>query len=433
MTFSDALHVLRTNNESIGAAVAALNESKEQQGAARGLFFPRLTASGRYSRIDDPITIDLHAVSDLITTLHGLPAGTIPPFELSVQDDEFWQADLSLTWSLFTGGRILAVNRAADAQVQSTQAQVLRTESALISELARSYFGLHLARQAVNLHREVCDAMARHLQKAQKLEQAGMLARVERLHAEVAHAEAQRTLQGAIRDVYIAQASLNNLLSLQDSITAVSPLFIPRHIHPVTHFQKRAREQSPLLKQAAMHRVIAHENYRKEVGAFSPTLYLFGTRKLYTKDSTILEPDWVAGIGMDMTLFDGFSRSRKVNAARYKEQQVRYREKKIYRDVETLVDTLYHTLMKAREQFETSRASRASAEEYCRVRNRAFEAGYATSLDVVDARLALSRVKLEQLTAVYIYDVTLAALLEASGCSGDFETYMAKADTEDIS
>ena len=430
ITFSKALQIMHVGNETISAALAKKNQSEEKKLAARGLFFPRVGINGSYSRINEPITIDLNSIRDVITTLHGLPSNSIPDFELDVQDEDFWQADLTMTWPIFTGGRILAANRAADAQVQASEAKVHSTESRLISELAGRYFRLRLAREMIDLRRETLDAMAQHLYKAQKFEENGMIAKGERLHAEVSYANADKELKGAIRDADIALASLNNILSLQESIEPVSPLFILTTIQPMTYFQGKAQERNPVLEQIAMQRVIAHQGYKKEIASFSPNVYLFGTRKLYTKDATILEPDWIAGIGVDLTIFEGFSRSKQVNAAKFQEQEVMYLEKKMRRDIGTLVSTLYQELMKAQEQFDTLKTSRISAEEYFRVRSRAFEAGYATSLDVVDAQLALSRIKWEQLAAAYKYDITLARLLEASGSSKDFEKYIAEPGIE---
>ena len=99
-------------------------------------------------------------------------------------------------------------------------------------------------------------------------------------------------------------------------------------------------------------------------------------------------------------------------------------------NVESLVEKRYQELMKAREQYRATETARRSAEEYLRVRTRAFQEGYATSLDVVDAQLALSRVQTERLMAVYEYDVALAQLLEASGLSERFEGYRTEKDAE---
>jgi len=107
-----------------------------------------------------------------------------------------------------------------------------------------------------------------------------------------------------------------------------------------------------------------------------------------------------------------------------------YLEQRANRDIETLVEKRYHELMKALEQHEALESALVSTREYLRVRTRSFEEGFATSVDVVDAQLALSRVKIESLVAVYDFDVALAELLEASGESEKFETYRARADLE---
>jgi hypothetical protein len=44
-------------------------------------------------------------------------------------------------------------------------------------------------------------------------------------------------------------------------------------------------------------------------------------------------------------------------------------------------------------------------------------------MDVVDARLNLSKVKIERLNALYEYDISLAVLLEVSGLSEEYDSY----------
>jgi outer membrane protein TolC len=53
-----------------------------------------------------------------------------------------------------------------------------------------------------------------------------------------------------------------------------------------------------------------------------------------------------------------------------------------------------------------------------------------TSLNVVDAQLALSKVKIEKLNAVYAFDVALAQLLEVCGLSQTYGVYQNNDDVE---
>ena len=103
---------------------------------------------------------------------------------------------------------------------------------------------------------------------------------------------------------------------------------------------------------------------------------------------------------------------------------------KLARDLETLISSNYQALMKAREQFGALQTALALAQENLRVRRRAFEEGLSTSLEVVDAQLSLSAVKVERLGAVCDFDVALAGLLANSGRSMDFIEYLSKTETD---
>jgi outer membrane protein TolC len=98
--------------------------------------------------------------------------------------------------------------------------------------------------------------------------------------------------------------------------------------------------------------------------------------------------------------------------------------------VATLVEQKHRELRQAREQFESLDATVTLAGESLRVRTLAFDEGLATSLEVVDARLALARVELKRLAAAYEFDVALAELLSACGESSRFDEYRKRADVE---
>jgi outer membrane protein TolC len=70
------------------------------------------------------------------------------------------------------------------------------------------------------------------------------------------------------------------------------------------------------------------------------------------------------------------------------------------------------------------------AEEYLRSKQSAYSAGMATTTDVVDATLSLSRAKLERVEIAYQFDVALARLLEASGISELFSKYLHSSTTK---
>ncbi len=431
MSFEEALEILQDKNEALMAARMEEGQREYEKAAAQGLYLPKVQFGMQYTRIDEPISIDLNDIRSVILGLHPtVPQAMVPSFESQVQDDTFWKTHVNALWPVFTGGQISAANRAADAFLDEAREKVRFTESTLTSELAKRYFGLRLARKVTGVRRQVLAGLDKHLYQAKKLEENGMIARAERLHAEVFRSEAERGYKRALRDENIAQTALAGILSSEDNIVPTSPLFLLREFEPMEGFRSRAVSKNPILKQIGAKWEAAHQAYRKELGTFYPQVFLFGRHELHREDLTVLEPEWAVGVGINFTIFEGGARANRVKAAKAVETRVSLLAQRAERDIETLVEKRYQELMKSLEQLDVLGAAIVSAREYLRVRTRSFEEGFATSLDVVDAQLALSRVEIETLAARYDFDVALAQLLEASGESDKFEAYRARADLE---
>jgi outer membrane protein TolC len=432
ISFTEALNIMRRTNKTLSSAQNEEVRFNYERKAARGLFFPRLDANASFTEMDDKIIIDLNDIRSAMLFLHSdnPVANMLPSFETQVQNKGFWKLNATLTWPIFTGGKILAANNAAEARLNESQEKTKQVEDRLISELVSRYFGLRLAKSVVDIRKQVLDAMDQHLYEAKKLEEEGMIAKAERLHAEVFHSEAEREYKNAKRNMGMARAALNNTLSDDVDFEPISPLFIFKEIEPLSYYQQAAAEHNPILKQVDSKRELAHQGYKKEIAEFLPQVYLFGKKEIYTKDLTLLEPDWAVGVGLKINIFEGLAKYNRLKASEYLENQVSDLYTKAQRDILTLVEKRYNELMDALEQYESTDAALEFAQEYVRVRTRAFEEGLSTSVEVVDAQLALSRVKIERLTALYNFDVSLANLLEASGQNNEFEVYFNRSDVE---
>jgi len=431
LSFTQTLHLMSQNNEELLSTLQETARKREERLAAQGLYWPKIEAMGRYTRLDEPISIDLNDIREVILKLHpAVPDSAIPPFLLDVQDESFWRGQLSITWSIFTGGKIVSANRAAAAQLRYAQEQQQQTADRLTSDTVKRYFGLQLAMQVREVRGEVLDGMKRHAYQARRLEEEGLIARTERLHADVALAEADRELKGAERDVEIAQIALQNVISVSEELAPSSPLFIADISEPLAYFQSKALKSHPMIGQMDAQLELAHQKLQSEKARWSPDIYLFGVRELYSDDLTLLDPEWAAGIGANFTLFEGFSGLHNTRAARYMEQKTVYLRQKVQRDVMTISEKKYHEMQKAKEQFDMLQASLELNEENLRTRGVSFREGLATSLDVVDAQLTLSRTRVERLRAAYDFDVALAEFLEACGMSACFEDYRAYAEQE---
>ena len=88
----------------------------------------------------------------------------------------------------------------------------------------------------------------------------------------------------------------------------------------------------------------------------------------------------------------------------------------------------FNNLETARRVYLLLESSIADAEENLRLQELSFREGQSTSLDVIDARLALGQAQIERASAAFQFARTLAQLLEASGQTDKFTEYVRRAD-----
>jgi len=246
----------------------------------------------------------------------------------------------------------------------------------------------------------------------------------------VARSDAERQLRAAGHDVALARAALASLLSSDAPVEPASRLFVADALEPLEAFVARALENNPALARLEAQRGRASEAVRAEKAAWLPTVAAFGMRELHTDDLTIVSPTWVVGVTASITLFDGMARGHRIAAAKSQERRIDLLRERARRDLAALVEQKFRAMEKARDEYVSLDKTLELAAEVVRARTRAFEEGMGTSLEVVDARLALQALQLQRLAAAYACDVALAELLEAVGDADRFEAIRCQSEVD---
>ena len=460
VSFQQALDLVKKNNKALSSVSAEIDKFKSERNSAYGLYMPKISLEAKYTYINDDIVIDLSDVRTAMIatavnsnmafaqTLHptlppdqlqALAQGVesslnsgLPKFETKVQDRSFFKANILATMPIFVGGKIFAANDAKEAMITGAVEKKKNVENELITELVVRYYGTILLEEVVEVRKKVLDGIKKHLEVAKKLEEQGVIAKAERLHAEVYHAEAKREFNKALKTFEITKAGLKNTVSVDKDIIPTSKMFINKDIPELKIFISKAQEKNPLLKLIDSKKELAKQNYNVKRSSMMPQVFLFGMKELYEDDLTILDPKWAVGVGAKFTIFEGLSNYNDMEAAQFTKKQIQEFSLKAKSDIETLVEKRYNELNMALDEFESTKATLEFAEEYLRVRTRAFEEGLATSVEVIDAQLMMSKVKIAELSSAYSFDVALANLLEATGESNNFELYLTNQNTEFI-
>ncbi|WP_244244147.1 TolC family protein [Marilutibacter alkalisoli] len=423
LDFEQAQRRLLEVSDAMAAAEAGVRGKAAELEASRRLRLPEIGIDVRRIQFEKTLELPLGSLAPVAED-YGIQS----PLTFEFRD---WRTRPSLTaiLPLYTGGRIPAARNAAAAALRQSAAERELESQSLMVQLVQAYFGQQLAELAVDVRRDVRDGLERHLADARALEREGIATRAQRLQATVARDRAERDYQAAMGDLASARATLALLLRAGGDVEPTSGLFV--HDAPVetldaliasaaTSHPQRLRLQA-LSEQAS-------ESVRVHRAELKPQVFAFGQYDLRHGDALLTDPDWVIGLGLKYTFLSGGGRMQRLAAAHAQHDRAEAGLREAGNRIEIGMTRAWNAMETARRQFGLLDSAIAEAEENLRLQELSFREGMATSLDVVDARLALGAVRVERAQAAYAYDVALAQLLEAGGQAHRFLEYSHTAD-----
>lgn len=336
-------------------------------------------------------------------------------FKMKVQDDLFFNARLTAIWPLFTGFKRTAAYDAAKGNVTAKKAAFEMAQNTILMDVATKYFTLRLAEELTTMLETTRNNLEEHLERSKKLEAGGQISKAERLRAEVALAEAENALDDSYRDQSLARMALASLLHTDTNLTAVTPVMAPEQTPSMEEFKTLAIERHPGLIQLRTERKRSQNAVKAAQGDYYPMIALFAYKELYTRDLTLLEPEWAVGAKLQWDLFKGGETRSKVTNAKALDRSLGSMEESTLDNIKLLVEKRWREKEHALSRLTSLQKTRELAEEALRSQTLAYEAGLATGLDVVDAELSLSRLQVADLKAHYDAVLAWLGLLEASG------------------
>ena len=446
LTFDDALSLGFERNPAIRATGYAERAAHRERQAAIGLFMPRVSVRGAYTHFNKDVKVDVNHLkakaSGVVGSLLSNPdiASALAPYLPSIQSglSSLLGVDLSYTLQrrntaflggdvvvpLFAGGKIWTANKAAKINEERIAEQSRRVRGALTVEIVERYFGVALASRVVAIRREAVEVVGQHLHDVAMFEKEGMAVESERLYAEYRLAEAERDLRRATLQLETTQRALQTSLGATERVEPATPMFLVAQIEPLDYFRAMAELHNPQLGEVDRVRELARMDVRLKRADLFPEIVAMGGMLFCDHQLSPMLPRMAVGVGMNFKIFDGVRKEYNFSAARLQLRRVEALESGAKRDVQLLVESLYNSVQSVLATLSAVERSEQFAEEFLRAKRTAYGEGVATSTDVVDAALNLSRAKLERVQTAYELDVALARLLEASGLADSFSRYL---------
>ena len=442
LSLEQSLTLLQSENKSLRIAGKEVELAKNEHQKLNAFWYPTISAAGAYVHMSNPVEVHqslnqftdpakeyVHSIlpndqfiSSLLDKI-GQNTLTLPLISQNVTS-----IDANLTWPIFTGGKRIYASKIGKKLV--SVAEVNREQ---VSANQQSYFGLRLGQRVVEVKAETYNSLKTHYDQALKLEQQGMINRAERLVAQVSMEEAKRELESARKDLEVASQALKSLINIgeEQEIRTTTSLFINESIPSANYFKEMIPFNNYLVNQLKLQENIAGDQLKIGRSGYLPNIALIGKQTLYADGlDKYLMPRTMIGVGFTWNIFDGLDREKRIRQARLTSQSLAIGKEKAVSDLQVGVDKFYSQMQNAMDNVKALNTTLEMSNELVRIREKSFKEGMATSSDVVDAEVVLSKVKTAFLLAYYQYDVALANLLSICGIPETFHQYRMDGKTE---
>jgi outer membrane protein len=410
LTLDQAIELGLSHSRELAVAEAKVQEADARLGQARSSFFPALSASGSYTRLDEAPSMDL------------APFGGSGRIYLG--DDDIYSVGLTVTQPLFTGGALLSAHGAAKHGARAEALARERSVEQVRHGVTGAYLGLVQAREALRVMDDAALLMRQHLADVEALHGQGMVIMSDLMLARVRADEVELARTRARHDASIAGAALAFALGV-DLSTEVEPTdalerggFPERDLGAWTEAALSSRPDLMAMTEA----VGAADNGVSIARAgYLPQVFAMGTYA-WDRPNLSYEPEfyehWNVTVAAEMSVFDWGGTMNRVREARAGLVQAE-RSKELMADVVRLeVKQSFLRRNEAVAALAIAEGGLAQAREAARVAREAFRNGIATNSAVLDAQASLTGAEMSRIAALAGLRLAEAELLLAAGVAG---------------
>lgn len=312
-------------------------------------------------------------------------------------------------------GRIEGSAESARARL-TIEEETLRRAAQTVAFRARTAFHEHrYALTAAAYYAEAEEQMQRHLKVAQELVSAGKAAPLDVLRAEVHLANVSQSLVRARNTVESTRLALNEVMGRQLGLpVALEPPDADPPLPPRRTLEEVMRNH-PDARAAALAVRRAEAELRSARASAAPTLVLRGNLNYEGGRDPLAISNWNAAVALTLPIWDSGNRKGLVMQAQASLAQARSSQEITERRIELEYSTARLAVEEAYRRVTTSLKAVELAMEALRVVQEKYTVGLGSSIEVIDAQVALTQSHANRAQAETDYRLSLARLSLAAG------------------
>lgn len=412
LTLDKAVEMALRQNPDIRKQLQEIRRTRGQIVEVRAQALPRLGASSNFRQQDER----LNEGGGFGAFFGG--AGNAQGGGGGGPGDKSWSVNITAQQVLYAGGQVRAAINIAKFTEDGSYYQLRDTVDRVIALTRVQFYDVLLTRALITVQEEAVQLLGDALKDQQNRFEAGTIPRFNVLRAEVELSNAQPDLIRAKNSALIAQLQLAKTLALdpgpkgQPTFHCVGEFFVTEPRLGLTDAIAAAREKRPFLKVQRQQILTSKEQIKVALAGYKPRLdanagYELRSPRMMDKLDRVVD-GWFFGVTGSWDFFDGLETVGRVQQARAQLEFAKINYDDSVLKVELEVQQSYANLQAARETIRSQRKNVEQALEALRLANERLTAGAGTQLEVLDARVALTKARTSEIQARAAYNKELS-------------------------
>lgn len=404
-TGPDAVRFALKNNPDAQIALKRIVASAAAIDEANAAFYPQLGVQAGYSRTNNP----MYSFGNILN--QGVFTNSIDFNDPGETDD--LQFMLQLTYRIYNGGRSRAGVAAATARKEAVMRQEEAVKRSLGFAVVKSFFNIVQARENVSARQAAVQAIEASIRVARARFEAGDMLKQEVLNLQVQHSLAGENLIRAQHGLALSKQGFLNVLGLTGNQVTIDLARTPLQSVPSKPgFTDRSEIKAmQFLIQARQAQI------RQAKSGYYPTADAFGS---YQADKGFEMGDgsgdsWMAGVRVNMNLFDGKQTQARVQQANIALDQTKDELRKMELAYGLEIRQAVLNLDQTNKRCRVTQKMVASARESARLFRERFKAGLVLSSELIDTENRLTEAQVRHAMANAEHRIAVANLRRACG------------------
>ncbi len=413
-TLTDALAASYANNPALQAERARLRATDEGVPQALAGWRPQVSLAGTTGYGDGYSRQWLPGGTTTLAdgTIEAIPGRNSDGRTLRV----IGTASATVTQPVYNGGKTKASLNKADNAVMAERARLIVAEQLAMTDTVTAYVNLIQAQQTLGLQVNNEQVLARQLQATNDRFRVGEITRTDVAQAEAALAGATAQREAAVGDLQIARSQFQRAVGFLPPPDLIEPQPINLPVKNQTEAAIMARSNNPTVVAALFDDAAAKDNVDVQFSALMPQVSLQGQifQQANASSAHNNTNGYQVGAVVSVPLYQGGAEYSAVRQARQQQQSTQRTVDDAKRTAQQQAIQAWETLVSNRAQAESTRSQIRANQIALEGVQREAIVGSRTTLDVLNAQLALLQSQLtlvQNLAAIVNQSYTVAAAL----------------------